>query len=54
MQENVSIMGIWCGYGAKSTFNLSRNSLKEKCYFLASSSLKIKYGKLKGMQEKET
>ena len=31
---------------------LSRNSLTEKCYFIASSSLKIKCGKSKGMQEK--
>ena len=34
-----------------SFFNLSRNSLK-KCYFIASSTLKIKCGKSEGMQEK--
>ena len=31
---------------------LSRNPLTEKFYFIASSSLKIKCGKSKGMQEK--
>ena len=37
---------------ASTSLNLSKNSLTEKCYFIASSSLKIKYGKSKGMQEK--
>ena len=29
---------------ASTSLNLSRNSLMEKCYFIASSSLKIKCG----------
>ena len=37
---------------ASASLNLSRNSLKEKCYFKASSTLKVKCGKSKGMQEK--
>ena len=37
---------------ASTSLNLSKNSLTEKCYFIASSSLKIKYGKSIGMQEK--
>ena len=37
---------------ASTSLNLSRNSLMEKCYYIASSSLKIKCGKSKGMQEK--
>ena len=38
--------------GSLGFFNLSRNSLREKYYFLASSMLKIKCGKLNSMQEK--
>ena len=37
---------------ASASLNLSRNSLKEQRYFIASSTLKIKFGKSKGMQEK--
>ena len=37
---------------AVASLNLSRNSLKEQRYFIASSTLKIKFGKSKGMQEK--
>ena len=37
---------------AAASLNLSRNSLKKKCYFIAKSSLKIKCDKPKSMQEK--
>ena len=42
----------WRSVVASISLNLSKNSLTQKCYFIASSSLKIKYGKCKGMQEK--
>ena len=38
--------------GSVDFLNLSRISLTEKFYFIASSFLKIKCGKSKGMQEK--
>ena len=38
--------------GSVGFFKLSRNSSKEKCYFITSFILKIKCGKSKGMQEK--
>ena len=34
-----------------TSLNLSRNSLKEKCYFIARSTLKTECGKSKGVQE---
>ena len=37
---------------ASTSLKWSRNSLKEKCYFIASSTLKIKCCKSKGLQEK--
>ena len=37
---------------ASASLNLGRNSLKERVFFIASSSLKIKCGKSQGMQEK--
>ena len=37
--------------GSVDFFKLSRNSSTEKFYFIASSSLKIKCGKSKGMKE---
>ena len=37
---------------ASASLNLSRNSFQEKCYFIASATLKIKCDKPTGMQEK--
>ena len=37
---------------ASASLNMFRNSLKEECYFITSSTLKIECGKSNGMQEK--
>ena len=42
----------WRSLVASVSLNFSRNSLKEKCYLISNSTLRIIYGKAKGMQEK--
>ena len=50
--KTLTLRTEWQSLVASTSLNLSRNSLTEKFYFIASSSLKIKCGKSKGMQEK--